>query len=166
MESSQLASERSAVCIACGSDEVEPFLDRNANFTYVGSPSVEVKAELLSKARALLVPSLVEETSSLVSLEAMACGTPVIAFARGALPEVVIDAVTGLIVDSVDAMAAAVGEVDLICPHRCREHVKRNHQRSRMGQDYEQIYEAILCPARKKERAMVFETKPEIIPAV
>src|SRR5438874_1473568 len=103
-------------------EQVQPFLDRNQNFSYVGSSSVVEKAAILSKARALLAPSLVEETSSLVSLEAMACGTPVIAFRRGALPEVVIDARTGLIVNEVDEMIAAVRQVDGISPWECRQH--------------------------------------------
>ena len=147
-------------------EQVQPFLDRNRNFTYVGSPSVAEKAAILSKARALLAPSLVEETSSLVSLEAMACGTPVIAFRRGALPEVVIDGVTGLIVDEIDEMITAVGQVDAISPRECQQHVKKHHQRSRMGHDYERIYEAILHPALQEERARVFAAQPEIIPAI
>jgi glycosyltransferase involved in cell wall biosynthesis len=108
----------------------------------------------------------VEETSSLVALEAMACGTPVIAFQRGALPEVVIDGGTGLIVNEVDEMIAAVRQVDGISPWECREHVRRHHQRSRMGHEYERIYEAILHPALEEERAQVFAAQPEIIPAI
>lgn len=147
-------------------EQVQPFLDRNPNFTYVGSPTVAEKASILSKARALLAPSLVEETSSLVSMEAMACGTPVIAFRRGALPEVVIDGVTGLIVDEIDEMVAAVGQIDAISPRACRQHVKKHHQRSRMGHEYERIYEAIVNPAFAEERARVFAPEPEIVPAI
>ena len=147
-------------------EQVQPFLDRNPNFTYVGSPSVAEKAAILSKARALLAPSLVEETSSLVSLEAMACGTPVIAFRRGALPEVVIDGVTGLIVDKIDEMITAVGQVNEISPWECHYHVKKHHQRSRMGHGYERIYEAILNPAFEEQRERILVAQPEIVPAI
>jgi len=147
-------------------EQVQPFLDRNPNFTYVGSPSVAEKAAILSKARALLAPSLVEETSSLVSMEAMACGTPVLAFRRGALPEVVIDGVTGMIADEIDEMVAAVRHVDAISPRACHQHVKKHHQRSRMGHDYERIYEAIVNPALAEEQARVFARQPEIISAI
>src|SRR5437762_3007731 len=124
-------------------EEVQLYLERNPNFSYIDSPSVARKAAILSMARALLVPSLVEETSSLVAMEAMACGTPVIAFRRGALPEVVIHGRTGLIVETIDEMMAAIGEITAIAARECREHVVKHYQRSRMGRDYEQIYEAI-----------------------
>ena len=147
-------------------EQVQPYLERNPNFSYIDSPSVAKKAAILARARALLVPSLVEETSSLVSMEAMACGTPVIAFRRGALPEVVINSRTGIIVDTIDEMTAAIGHVSAISPRECREHVKRHHQRSRMGRDYERIYEAILDPAVEKERAAALAPQPAAVPAV
>jgi glycosyltransferase involved in cell wall biosynthesis len=146
-------------------EQVQPYLDRNRSFSYIASPSVAEKAGILSKARALLVPSLVEETSSLVSMEAMACGTPVIAFRRGALPEIVIDGRTGLIVDSIDEMTAAIGRISGISGRECREHVRRHHQRSRMAHDYEQLYAAMLNPAAKEERAVVFGSQPVVVSA-
>jgi glycosyltransferase involved in cell wall biosynthesis len=147
-------------------EQVQPYLERNPNFSYIDSPSVAKKAAILSKARALLVPSLVEETSSLVSMEAMACGTPVIAFRRGALPEVVIDRRTGFIVETINEMTEAIEAVSAISARHCREHVVKHHQRSRMGQDYEQIYEAILNPALEKERTAALTIQPAIAPAI
>ena len=72
---------------------------------------LEQKLDLLRHARALLLTSTAEETSSLVAMEAMACGTPVMAFRRGAFPEIVADSETGILVDSLDEMMAALRDV-------------------------------------------------------
>ncbi len=133
-------------------ERIAPFLKRNPKISYVGSPSLSEKARLLSHAHAILVPSLVAETSSLVSLEAMACGTPVIALRQGALPEVVRDGITGLIVDTVEEMAHAVGRVSSIRSHLCREHVENNYTHTRMADDYEGLYDAILKGRRAAAR--------------
>jgi glycosyltransferase involved in cell wall biosynthesis len=101
----------------------------------------------------LLVPSLVDETSSLVAMEAMACGTPVIAFRRGAIPEVVIDQVTGLTVHDVTEMVNAVSRVSEIKPAICRRHVEANYSASRMASEYEQLYERVLDGAAGLRRA-------------
>src|SRR5205823_1274750 len=78
------------------------------------------RRELLAGARCVLIPSLVEETSSLVAMEALACGTPVIAYRRGALPEIVEDGVTGFVVDSVEEMAEAIARVGDMDRAACR----------------------------------------------
>jgi glycosyltransferase involved in cell wall biosynthesis len=111
---------------------------------FVETPTLDTKIRLLKNARALLVPSLVDETSSLVSMEAMACGTPVIAFRRGAIPEVVIDGVTGFVVDQVEEMAEAIWRVADLNPHACRVHVETNHSSARMASQYERLYETVL----------------------
>ncbi len=137
-------------------EQIAPFMRRNTKFSYVASPSFSEKVRLLSNARGILVPSLVPETSSLVSLEAMACGTPVIAFRQGALPEVVLDGMTGLIVDSVEEMADAVGRLSSIRSQACRRHVEENHALARMADDYEALYDVILRrrPALPRGRRM------------
>lgn len=112
---------------------------------FLETPTLETKLRLLQNARALLVPSLVDETSSLVSMEAMACGTPVIAFNRGAVPEVVVNELTGFLVRDVDAMAEAVWRVGDINPHACRVHVEVNYAASRMADQYENLYERVLA---------------------
>jgi len=124
--------------------EVRPHLQgRTPTVFYAGVPTMSEKLRLLRRARALLLPSLVDETSSLVAMEAMACGTPVIGFRRGAIPEVVRDGITGLLVDSAQQMAEALARVDEIDPRSCRAHVEQNFSSARMARDYEQLYESI-----------------------
>jgi glycosyltransferase involved in cell wall biosynthesis len=98
----------------------------------------------MTAARCLLVPSLLEETSSLVSMEAMVCGTPVIAFPSGALPEVVEHGRTGFIVRDVDEMTQALGRVDEIDPEECRRVARERFTSERMARDYMALYERIL----------------------
>jgi glycosyltransferase involved in cell wall biosynthesis len=111
-------------------DEVEPRLDSECRF--IGSVGLRQKQLLLSKARCLLVPSLVEETSSLVAREALAAGTAVIAFPRRALADIVEQGRTGFVVASVEEMAAAIGAAKFIDPDTCRETAKQRFPLSRM----------------------------------
>jgi glycosyltransferase involved in cell wall biosynthesis len=117
---------------------------------YIGVPGAAEKYALLANARALLVSSLAEETSSLAAMEAMACGTPVVAFARGALPEVIADGVTGFLVQDTAAMVQALRRLDEIDPRACRSHVVTHHSASRMANDYEHTYAQVLTLFREQ----------------
>jgi glycosyltransferase involved in cell wall biosynthesis len=99
-------------------EEVQPRLDARRRF--VGPVGFARKRRLLTAARCLLVPSLVPETSSLVAREALACGTPVIGFRNGALPETIEHGRTGFLVDSVEEMAAAIRLARDLDPGLCR----------------------------------------------
>jgi glycosyltransferase involved in cell wall biosynthesis len=135
-------------------EHIRPHLgSTNPPISFFETPTFERKVQLLANARALLLPSLVDETSSLVAMEAMACGTPAIGFRRGAIPEVVIDRVTGFVVDIEDEMAEAVWRVDDINPHACRVHVETNHSSARMAEEYEKLYEDVLAHAPGQKRA-------------
>jgi glycosyltransferase involved in cell wall biosynthesis len=120
----------------------------NGRVRFVDTPTPEQKLELLANARALLLTSTIEETSSLVAMEAMACGTPIVAFRRGAFPEVVADGETGFIVDSIEEMAEAIAEVDRISPEACRARVERQFSASRMAQEYQELYRRVLRSAK------------------
>lgn len=128
--------------------EVLPRLD--ARRRWLGPLGFERKRTLLASARCLLVPSLVAETSSLVAMEAAACGTPVVAFRNGALPEVVEDGVTGFLVDDADEMAEAIGRVDRLDRRGIRAVARRRFSRRRMAADYLEQYRQLarsLVPA-------------------
>lgn len=100
------------------SRSIAPRLGRGAR--WVGAVAGLSKQRLLARAACLLVPSKVPETSSLVAMEALAAGTPVIAYRIGALPDIVEDGVTGFLVDTVDEMAQAMAAVGRIDPEMCR----------------------------------------------
>ncbi len=107
---------------------------------YVGPVGLEEKARLLSSARALLIPSLAAETSSLVAMEAASSGTPVVAFRSGALPEVVQHELTGFIADDMQSMVEAVTRIDEIQPSNCRDYALENFSSERMVDDYIKLY--------------------------
>lgn len=99
-------------------EEVRPRLDERTR--WIGPVAGPDKRRLLAEARCLLVPSTAAETSSLVAMEALASGTPVIAFRAGALPTIVEEGVTGFVVDTAAEMADAIGRIDRIDPAACR----------------------------------------------
>jgi len=74
----------------------------------------------------------------------MACGTPLIAFSKGAVPEIVVDGKTGFVVDSMDAMIEAVGRIDTINPRECRKHVENYFSLESMAMNYSKLYHHIL----------------------
>lgn len=125
--------------------EIIPRLKRAGNRAkYIAKPTFAEKVDLIRNARALLITSEVNETSSVVAMEAAACGTPVIALSRGALPEVVAEGVTGLLVDNGEEMAAALSRVGEIDAERCREHASRHYSAQNMADAYEQLYRKLL----------------------
>ena len=99
-------------------EAVEPRL--NWRRRWIGAVEGRCKQHLLAAARCVLIPSKARETSSLVAMEAMAAGTPVVAYPSGALSEIVEDGRTGFLVEGVEGLAQAMGRVDTIDPATCR----------------------------------------------
>jgi glycosyltransferase involved in cell wall biosynthesis len=129
--------------------EIVPRLAHNPRAHFIESPTLSEKLGLLQHARSLLVTSLIEETSSLVALEAMACGTAVVAFRRGALAEIVAEKQTGFLADSIEDIIAALRRTAEIDPRACRERVERCFGASRMANDYERMYKRVLQHASR-----------------
>lgn len=119
-------------------EQIVPRLDGWRRF--LGPAGFARKRRLLGAARCLLVPSLAPETSSLVAMEALACGTPVVAFAAGALPEVVEHGRTGFIVADEREMAEAIREVDRIDPGECRAAARERFSIHRTAARYLSLY--------------------------
>lgn len=111
---------------------------------FLGPIGTEERTALLARAKCLLHPTLAPETSSLVAMEALAAGTPVIAYRSGALEELVTDGVTGLLVDSVAEMAEAIRRVDQISPAACRREAELRFNRKRMISEYLEVYEHLV----------------------
>ncbi len=123
---------------------VEPRLTGDEEI--IGELTVEKKGDLLARAAAVLFPIQWPEPFGLVMAEAMACGTPVLAFAKGAAPEVIVDGETGFLVDTIDEMCDRVGRLDEISPETTRDHVQRNFSAEVMVRRYERVFAEILSP--------------------
>jgi glycosyltransferase involved in cell wall biosynthesis len=104
-------------------EEVEPNID-NKQIKYVGALDDEQKSNYLGKSLALLMLIEWDEPFGMVMVEAMACGTPVVGFRRGSVPEVIEEGVTGFVVNSIDEAAVALEKVQTINRSKCRENAK------------------------------------------
>ncbi|MFD0795037.1 glycosyltransferase [Mucilaginibacter litoreus] len=115
--------------------EIEPQID-GKQISYVGALNDSEKNQYLQKAKALLFPIEWDEPFGIVMIEAMACGTPVIAFERGSVPEVVTDGVTGFITNTFDQMVNAVGRIYEIDRAACRALAEKQFDAGKIAADY------------------------------
>ncbi|HXS92982.1 MAG TPA: glycosyltransferase [Candidatus Limnocylindrales bacterium] len=122
--------------------EIVPRLSKRRQF--VGPVNFDTKKRLLAEASCLLVTSEVQETSSLVAMEALAAGTPVIAFPAGALPEIVEHGRTGYIVANAREMADAIAAVGEIDRDECKKAARRRFSAKRMVAEYLRAYRRII----------------------
>jgi glycosyltransferase involved in cell wall biosynthesis len=102
----------------------------------------------------VLIPSLAMETSSLVAMEAMACGTPVVAFRSGALCELIRDGHTGFLVNSVEEMAEAIAAACSLDSRRCRTEAEQRFSAELMSANYLRLYEDIAKDASRPSSRM------------
>jgi len=121
---------------------VRPHLDDH-RVVYAGHAGPEERDRLLGGAYALLHPIGFDEPFGLSVVESMACGTPVIAFARGSMPEIIEDGVTGFLVHGLDEMVHAVPKIQDLDRRQCRRRVEELFSVDRMVEDYIRVYEQI-----------------------
>jgi glycosyltransferase involved in cell wall biosynthesis len=154
IEAARRAGRRLVLCVttknererAYWAEQVEPLVGEDVQVR--GECDQEQKTQLLARAAALLFPIQWPEPFGLVMCEAMACGTPVIAWRNGSVPEVVADGQTGFIVSSVQEMAAAVDRVGELDPHAMRARVQERFSAEAMITGYERAYGRALAGER------------------
>jgi glycosyltransferase involved in cell wall biosynthesis len=130
-------------------DQIKPLLD-HPSVDYVGEIGEGEKSDFLGGAAALLFPIDWPEPFGLVMIEAMACGTPVIARNRGSVPEVLEQGVTGFICDGVEDSVLAVKRLDTLSRKRCREVFESRFTVTRMAEDYMKLYERAISDRKQR----------------
>jgi glycosyltransferase involved in cell wall biosynthesis len=123
--------------------EIEPLLDHPL-VEFIGEISDAEKNEFIGNAAALVCPYDWPEPFGLVLIEALACGTPVIAYRRGSIPEIIEDGVTGFVCETLAEMADAVERLPLLDRQRCRASFEARFTADRMARDYVTLYERII----------------------
>jgi len=127
--------------------KIKPSLGKDIK--YVGNIPYEKTYKYYGQAKALLCPIQWEEPFGLTFIEAMACGTPVIAFNRGSVPEVIKDKKVGFIVNSIGEMTVAIKKINEISRRKCRNWVEKKFSLKKMVDDYEKVFLKIF---KKHER--------------
>ncbi len=130
--------------------DVEPHIDGD-KIRYVGNVGPEERDKLLGGAIALLHPIYFEEPFGLSVIEAGACGTPVIAFNKGSMPELIRDGENGFLVYDVNGAVEALGRIDTVDRRRCREWVEQNFTQEIMTDNYLKVYETILEKTERED---------------
>ena len=126
---------------------IRPLLD-HPGIEFLGEIGFPEKNDFLGNATAVLFPVSWPEPFGLVMIEAMACGTPVIAYRMGSVPEVIADGISGYIVSDLDGAVEAVKKIDQLDRRKVRKHFEQNFTADRMAKDYLKIYERLM--SRKK----------------
>jgi glycosyltransferase involved in cell wall biosynthesis len=149
-EAIQIAIQSNRKLILCGlvqdqayfDEKVVPYLN-DSSVVYMGNAGPEQRNHLLGDAVALLHPISFEEPFGLSVAEAMMCGTPVIAFERGAMKELIVDGKTGFLVHTIEEAVAAVSKLSCICRCECRKHAMNRFSSKAMTAGYIKLYEQI-----------------------
>jgi glycosyltransferase involved in cell wall biosynthesis len=123
--------------------KIEPYID-NQQVIYLGEINDQQKNKYLGEALALLNPIKWQEPFGLTMVEALACGTPVIAFAQGAAPEIITDGQTGFLVDTIEAMAAQLKNISQLKRQACRQRAEAHFSSPIMTQRYLEVYHQLI----------------------
>jgi glycosyltransferase involved in cell wall biosynthesis len=128
---------------------IMPLLDHPL-IEYVGEIGETEKNDFLGNAYALLFPIDWPEPFGIVMIEAMACGTPIIAHNRGSVPELMSEGVTGFIVENAEDAAMVIEDVQYLSRRRCREVFEQRFTARRMAEDYLRIYKQLILKTPKQ----------------
>jgi len=123
--------------------KIKPFID-NKNVEYLGNVGPETRDELLGGAKALLHPIFFEEPFGLSVLEAMMCGTPVIAFKRGSMPELITEGISGFLPINISEAILAIKTLDKIDPKICRDYAVKKFSLETMINNYIEAYRTVI----------------------
>ena len=134
--------------------EIAPHID-GKRVRFVGEVGGAAKRSLFACARGLLMPIRWDEPFGMVVVEALACGTPVIAFPEGAVPELIIDGKTGYLVNDERAMADAIGQLPRIVAKDCRAWVSQHCDAGVVAAAYERTYRSVVMPSLTRMRELV-----------
>ena len=126
-------------------EKIRPIVEAHANVEFVGEIAEREKARFLGQAAALLFPVDWPEPFGLVMIEAMACGTPVIAFKSGSVVEIIEEGVSGFVVETLEEAVAAVGRIGSLERTGVRAAFERRFTAERMTRDYARIYQALFA---------------------
>ena len=154
----QMAAKIDRVDQAYWDEVIKPLVDSHPNVEFIGEINERQKAKFIGDASALIFPIDWPEPFGLVMIEAMACGTPVIAFRSGSTPEVIDDGVTGFLVDGVEAAAAAATRVTDLDRAKVRARFDERFAIERVAEDYLKIYRALPGVRREVRRIAPFRT--------
>lgn len=125
------------------SEKVQPYIN-NDDIHYVGNSGPELRDKLLGEAYSLLHPVSFEEPFGLSVAESMLCGTPVIAFNRGSMPELIINNKTGFLVETIDEAVLKINDIRFLERKTCRKHSESKFSKEKMTEDYLKVYMKIL----------------------
>jgi glycosyltransferase involved in cell wall biosynthesis len=139
----KIAAKVDKVDQAYWDDVIQPMIRAHPSVEFIGEVNEDEKADFLGSARALVFPIDWPEPFGLVMIEAMSCGTPVVAFNRGSVPEVIDEGVTGMVVESVEQAAEAVKSLHALDRNVVRATFERRFTAERMAADYIEVYRSL-----------------------
>lgn len=134
------------------SDKILPYVAQNPRITYSGNLGGKKKLKFISEAKALLFPIQWEEPFGMAVIEALACGTPVVAMRRGAMPEIIEHGVNGFLADTEEEFAEYMQRVNEIDPADCRMSVKQKFSAEVMASNYIERYLEVIKRAKKDRK--------------
>ena len=130
------------------SDHILPAVLKHRRITYAGNLSGKKKLDFVANAKALLFPIEWDEPFGMAVIEALACGTPVVAMKRGAMPEIITHGVNGFLASNQDEFFAYANRVDEIDPAACRASIEQKFSANIMAQNYVERYQEVIAKTR------------------